>query len=126
MSNQKFFQCSHCGNLIGLLNSSGVPLVCCGENMTELVPNTVDASKEKHVPVVTVTKDKISVAVGSETHPMDPDHYITFIYIETSRGGQRRKLNPGETPSAEFCLVDDDLLAVFAYCNKHGLWKTEI
>ena len=124
--NQKFFICKHCGNLLGLIDNKGVPLVCCGENMAELVPNTVEASTEKHLPAVTVNGDKVTVAVGSVPHPMEENHYIAFVYVETKRGGQRKCLKVGEAPELSFCFTDDTPVAVYAYCNLHGLWKTEI
>ena len=123
---QKFFICKHCGNMVGLIDNHGVPLVCCGEEMTELVANTVEASAEKHLPVVKVEGDKVSVAVGSVLHPMEEAHHIAFIYLETEKGGQRKALKVGQEPVAEFALVDDKLIAVYEYCNLHGLWKTEV
>ncbi len=126
MTSQKFFRCKHCGNFIGLINNAGVPLKCCGENMEELVANTTEASHEKHLPVVTVEGDAISVNVGSVNHPMDEPHYIAFIYIETENGGQRKTQHPGSPAQATFKLVDDKAIAAYAYCNLHGLWKTNI
>ena len=126
MSETKFFVCKHCGNLIGMIENSGVPVVCCGEKMTELVANTVDASLEKHTPVVTVDGDKIEVVVGSVEHPMLEEHFIKWIYVETKKGGQRKTLKPGEAPKAAFVVTDDEPVAVYAYCNLHGLWKTVI
>lgn len=126
MSETKFFVCKHCGNLIGMIENSGVPVVCCGEKMTELVANTVDASVEKHTPVVTVNGDKIEVVVGSVEHPMLEEHFIKWIYVETKKGGQRKSLKPGEAPKAAFVVTDDEPVAVYAYCNLHGLWKTVI
>ena len=83
----KFYKCRHCGNVITKLVNSGVSVVCCGENMQELVPNTVDASNEKHVPVVTVLEEgKIKVEVGSVAHPMLPEHHIAFVYVELEDG----------------------------------------
>ena len=123
---QKFFICKHCGNLIGMIFESGVPIVCCGEEMTELTANTVDASKEKHVPVITVDGKAVTVDVGSVAHPMTEAHFIEWIYLQTEKGGQRKKLNPGDAPKATFALVDDKIVAAFAYCNLHGLWKTEV
>lgn len=120
----RFYICKHCGNLIGLIHSSGAPIICCGEEMTELVANTVDASKEKHVPVVTVDGDKVTVKVGSVPHPMAEEHYIMWVYLQTGKGGQRKCLKPGEEPSAEFIVVGDAPVAVYAYCNIHGLWST--
>ncbi len=122
----KFFVCKHCGNLVGMIFNSGVPMVCCGENMTELVPNTTDAAQEKHVPVVTVEGNKVTVEVGSVAHPMEEAHYIQWIYLQTEKGGQRKSLNPGDGPKAVFELIDDKAEAALAYCNLHGLWKADI
>lgn len=124
--NQKFFICKHCGNLIGMIDNKGVPLVCCGENMTELAANTVEASVEKHLPAVTVAGDGISVQVGSTPHPMEDAHHISFVYVETDHGGQRKALKIDGRPAAEFRFVDDKPVAVYAYCNLHGLWRTEL
>jgi superoxide reductase len=125
-SNQKFFICKHCGNMVGAIVNKGAPLTCCGESMSELVPNTVEASAEKHLPVVKVSGGSVSVSVGSAAHPMEEAHHIQFIYLETERGGQRKALKAGEKPSIEFALADDKPVAVFAYCNLHGLWKTDV
>lgn len=124
--NHKFFICKHCGNIVGLIRDAGVPLVCCGEKMHELVANTTDAATEKHVPVVQVTGDIVEVNVGSVTHPMEEKHSIEWIYLQTEHGGQRKGLKPGEAPAATFVLKDDKPVAAFAYCNLHGLWKTDI
>ncbi|MCL2593268.1 MAG: desulfoferrodoxin [Defluviitaleaceae bacterium] len=124
--NQKFFICNICKNLLGLIENNGVPMMCCGEKMMELVPNTVEASNEKHLPEVTVSGDKISVVVGSVEHPMEEAHWIQFIYVETEKGGQRKGLKPGDAPKADFCFVDDKPVAVYEYCNLHGLWKTMV
>jgi len=121
----KFFLCKHCGNLVGLVSNAGVPLFCCGEKMRELVPNTADAAQEKHLPVVKVSNGEVSVEIGSVTHPMLPEHHINWIYLQTEHGGQRKKLNAPENPKARFTLVDDRPIAVLAYCNLHGLWKTD-
>ncbi|MEG0752135.1 MAG: desulfoferrodoxin family protein [Oscillospiraceae bacterium] len=127
MCGQRFFICKHCGNIIGMIHESGVPVVCCGENMQELVPNTTDAALEKHVPEVVVNGDKISVQVGSTAHPMLEEHFIQWIYLKTERGGQRKCLKPGEAPVAEFALAGGDkAVAVYEYCNIHGLWKKEL
>ena len=122
----KFYICKHCGNMIGLIEDKGVPMICCGEEMTELVANTAEASVEKHLPAVTVSGDCVSVQVGSVPHPMEEAHHISFVYVETERGGQRKCLNTGEEPSLSFCVKDDKPVAVFAYCNLHGMWKTEV
>nr|WP_315024323.1 desulfoferrodoxin family protein [uncultured Aminipila sp.] len=127
MSDKKFFVCKHCGNLVGVIKDSGVPMVCCGEKMTELEANTVDASFEKHIPVVTVEGNIVTAKVGSVEHPMVEEHFIEWLYLLTSKGGQRKGLAPGEKPEAQFALVDGEKpLEVYAYCNLHGLWKTEI
>ena len=123
---QKFYICKQCGNMIGLIEDKGVPMMCCGEAMTELVANTAEASVEKHLPSVTVSGDKISVKVGSVPHPMEEAHHISFVYVETQRGGQRKCLKIGEEPQLSFSLSDDKPLAAYAYCNLHGMWKTEI
>ncbi len=123
---QEFFICTHCKNLIGMIDNKGVPLICCGEPMKHLVPNTTDAAQEKHVPKVEVAGDSVTVTVGSTLHPMEDAHYIEFIYVETENGGQRKKLSPTTPPSAVFKLVDDKAIAVYAYCNLHGLWKFEL
>lgn len=121
---KKFYLCKHCGNLVGLINNAGVPLVCCGEEMTELIPNTTDAAVEKHVPVIKGDAKNVVVEIGSAPHPMIQEHFIEWVYIDTLKGGQRKELLPGDEPKVEFALTDDDkLLNVFAYCNLHGLWK---
>jgi len=123
---QRFFKCNYCGNMVGLIKDEGGPMVCCGDEMVELVPNTAEASVEKHLPDVTVTGDSISVQVGSVPHPMDDGHHISFVYVETECGGQRKRLKTGEEPKLTFVFSDDKPIAVYAYCNLHGLWVTEI
>ncbi len=121
----KFYKCRHCGNVIEKVVDSKVPVVCCGEKMEELIPNTVDASGEKHLPVVTRLDEKtIKVEVGSVAHPMLEEHHIAFIYVETDRGGIR--VNLSDKPEAVICHGDAKPLAVYEYCNLHGLWKTEL
>ena len=122
----KFYKCNLCGNIIEKLHDSGVPVVCCNEEMEELVANTVDSSKEKHVPSVSVVGNIVSVAVGDVLHPMEEKHYIMWIYLHTKKGCQRKDLLPGEEPKAVFALDDDELIAVYEYCNLHGLWKKEL
>jgi len=121
---QKFYICAHCGNIIAYVKNSGVPVMCCGQKMQELVPGTVDASLEKHVPVYTVEGNKVHVKVGSVTHPMQEEHYIQWISLQTKQGNQRKVLNPGDAPEACFALCEgDEVEAVYEYCNLHGLWK---
>jgi len=112
--------------MVGMIHSSGVPIICCGEEMKEIIPNSVDASKEKHVPDVTIEGDMVSVKVGSAPHPMLPEHHIEWIYVQTDCGGERKNLSPGDEPSARFGLKDEKALAVFAYCDLHGLWVKEL
>jgi len=123
---KKFYICKHCGNVIEIIRDTGVPIVCCGENMEELVPNTVEASGEKHKPVVEVSGDRVKVSVGSVEHPMLEEHSIEWILLETEKGSRRKTLEPGEVPSAEFVIIDDKPKAAYAFCNLHGLWMTEI
>ena len=121
----KFYKCRHCGNVVEKVVDSRVPVVCCGEKMEELIPNTVDASNEQHVPVVTrMDDDTIKVEVGSVPHPMLPEHHISFIYVETENGGI--KVNLKDKPEAVICTCTETPVAVYEYCNLHGLWKTEL
>ncbi|MGI5970095.1 MAG: desulfoferrodoxin family protein [Oscillospiraceae bacterium] len=127
MSESRFFICRHCGNLVGMIFNSGVSMECCGEAMEQLVAGSVDASEEKHVPVVKVEGNKVTVAVGSAEHPMLPEHYIQWIYLQTENGGQRKELKPGDKPEAVFMLAEGESpVAAFEYCNIHGLWKAEV
>ena len=124
---QKFYICEHCGNIVGMIHASGVPIVCCGKPMKELVPNTVEASAEKHLPVVEVNNNLVKVNIGSAPHPMVQEHHIAWVYLETINGGQRKCLKVDSQPEITFALTDDDKpVAAYAYCNLHGLWKTEI
>ena len=121
---QKFYICSHCGKIIALVKESGVPVMCCGQKMQEIIPGTVDASKEKHVPVYTVENNKVKVTVGEVEHPMEEKHYIEWVSLQTKYGNQRKALKPGDKPSVCFALCEgDEVEAVFAYCNLHSLWK---
>ena len=121
---QKFFICEHCGNIIAMVNDTGVPVMCCGQKMTQLVPNTVDAAFEKHVPVYTVEGNLVHVTVGSGEHPMLPEHYIQWIVLETNLGCQIRYLKTGQAPKAEFVLAEgEEMTAGYEYCNLHGLCK---
>ena len=120
----KFFICNHCGNIVAMVKSSGVPVVCCGEKMQELVPNTVDAAHEKHVPVIKREGNLITVNVGSVEHPMTSEHHIEWICLQTKQGNQRKQLVPGDKPEKTFSICDnDEVVAAYAYCNLHGLWK---
>ncbi len=126
MNENRFFICEHCGNIVGLIHDGGVPLMCCGQKMKQLIPGTVDAAKEKHIPVVSIEGDKVTVNVGSVAHPMSSEHHIAWVYVQTDRGGQRKCLKTDSEPSVTFALCDEKPVAVYAYCNLHGLWMTEI
>ena len=125
MMDMKFYQCSHCKKIIAIVKESGVPVICCGEKMAEIIPGTVDASLEKHVPVYTVDEGIVKVKVGAVTHPMAEEHYIEWVALKTAQGNQRKALKPGDAPEVCFALCDGDTVeAVYAYCNLHGLWKS--
>lgn len=122
----KFYVCKHCGNIIAYAKNKGVPVMCCGEKMSELVPGSVDAATEKHVPVISVEGNKVTVTVGEVEHPMAEEHFIEWIALETQEGNQRKELKPGSKPQAVFMLTETDkAVAAYAYCNLHGLWKAE-
>lgn len=120
------YVCSHCGNIVYKVKDSKVPVFCCGKPMSELTANVVEASVEKHLPVVEVKDDVVRVNVGAVEHPMAEEHFIEWIYLETENGGQYKKLNPSQVPAAVFTVTGDKAVAAYAYCNLHGLWKTEI
>ncbi len=120
----KFYRCSVCGNIVAVVHASGVPVMCCGKPMEEIVPGSVDASLEKHVPVYEVKDDKVYVTVGSVEHPMEEAHFIEWVALKTKFGNQRKALKPGDAPKVTFPLLPgDEVQAVLAYCNLHGLWK---
>lgn len=123
----QFWKCLRCGNVAVKLYDRKAPLVCCGEKMVELTANTEDGAREKHVPAVTVDGAKVEVVVGSVEHPMEEDHFITMIVLETEKGFQVAQLAPGQAPRATFAVAEGDkAVAAYEYCNKHGLWKAEI
>jgi superoxide reductase len=120
----KFFICKHCGNIIAIVKSSGVPISCCGEEMAELIPGTTDGAREKHVPVIRQEGNTVYVHIGSVDHPMIPEHYIEWIALQTKYGNQRKPLAPGQVPEACFSLCEgDEVVSAYEYCNLHGLWK---
>ena len=121
---QRFFVCEVCGNIIAMVKPSGVPVMCCGKKMKEIVPNTTDASQEKHVPVYAVEGNLVKVKVGSAPHPMIVAHHIEWVSLQTKSGNQRKALVVDGAPEVTFALTDgDEVEAVYAYCNLHGLWK---
>ncbi len=120
----KFYVCEHCGNIIAYIKNSGVPVMCCGQKMKEIVPGTTDAAVEKHVPVYSVEDGKVIVSIGSVEHPMVDAHYIEWVALKTKFGNQRKALKPGSEPKVCFAICEgDEVEAVYAYCNLHGLWK---
>lgn len=121
---QKFFICRHCGNIISMVHDSGVIVECCGEPMELLEANTVEASTEKHIPFVLQEGNTVKVQIGEVEHPMEEVHSIQWVYLETNMGAQMKTLKPGEKPLVEFNLSDGEtVVAVYEYCNIHGLWK---
>ena len=124
---QKFLVCRHCGKMVAMVKESGVPTICCGEEMRELIPGAVDAAKEKHVPVVTKDGNLVRVKVGDVAHPMTPEHHIAWISVETKYGNQRHELSAGDAPETTFALTEgDEVKAVYAFCNLHGLWVDRV
>ena len=122
----KFYRCKVCGKIIAIVKDTGVPTICCGEEMEQIIPGTTDAAVEKHVPVVTVNGNTVEVKVGSVDHPMLPEHYIEWIALSTKQGNQRKALKPGDAPKATFAIVDgDEVVAAYAYCNLHSLWGSK-
>ena len=123
----KFYQCAHCKNIIVYAYNKGVPVSCCGEKMKELVPGVVDAAKEKHVPVAEVNGNLVKVTVGSVLHPMSEEHHIAFVVLETNKGFHKIDLDVTGAPEAVFALADGEkAIAVYEYCNLHGLWQNKI
>ena len=121
---QKFYICAHCGKIITVIKDSVVPVMCCGEKMKELVAGTTEASVEKHIPVYKVENNKVFVTIGSIEHPMTPEHYIEWICLQTKNGSAFKHLSPTDKPEAIFAILDnEEVEAVYAYCNLHSLWK---
>ena len=121
----KFFKCLRCGQIVAKVKETGAKLVCCGQDMVELIPNTTDAANEKHVPVIHQDGNKVVVSVGSVAHPMQDVHYIEWILLATNKGNQRHTLKPNEAPETTFALTEgEEVIAAYAYCNLHGLWKS--
>ncbi|MDD4120207.1 MAG: desulfoferrodoxin family protein [Clostridia bacterium] len=124
---QNFYICEICGNIVGLINDAGIPLVCCGEEMKELIPNGVEAKTDYHIPSVSIAGNLVNVKIGSLPHPMTEQHHISWVYLQTEKGGQRKILKPGQEPVLNFALTEDDSPEIaYAYCTLHGLWKSDI
>jgi len=122
----EIYRCNICGNVVEVLHEGVGELVCCGESMELLEPQTEDKGYEKHVPVIEETKEGVKVKVGSRPHPMEEDHYIEWITVYTDRGAFGKYLEPGEEPEAKFPIPKEDIREVKEYCNVHGLWKNEL
>ena len=123
----EFYKCAHCGNVAVKVYDQGVPLMCCGEKMELLQANTTDAATEKHVPVVDVQGSQVNVVVGSVEHPMTEEHLIALIVLETAKGFQVAQLTASDEPKATFAVAEGDSpVAVYEYCNLHGLWVAQI
>lgn len=122
----KFYRCAHCGNIICFVENSGVPVMCCGQKMEEIIPGSVEAATEKHIPVISINDYLVKVNVGSVEHPMTEQHHISWIVLETQQGRQKKALAFDQKPEATFALAPNDkVLAAYAYCNLHGLWSAE-
>lgn len=127
---RRFNKCSHCGNIIGFVKNAGTNLICCGEQMRELTPNTTDAAKEKHVPAAVRegcpgSGNKLTVTVGSAPHPMTEEHHIAWVVVADGNRTQRVVLSSTEAPTVEF-IISEDPVTVYAYCNLHGLWEARL
>lgn len=118
----EIYVCEICGNIIEVLHEGVGELVCCGEPMKLMKENTVDAAKEKHVPVIEKAEHGIKVKIGSVPHPMEPKHYIEWIELIADGRAYRKFLGPGDAPEATFC-IDATTISAREYCNLHGLWK---
>jgi superoxide reductase len=116
------YKCEACGNMVEVLHGGAGELVCCGQPMKRLVENTVDAAKEKHVPMIEKIDGGVKVKVGEVAHPMEDKHWIEWVEIIADGKAYRQFLNPGETPEATFNVAADSITAR-EYCNLHGLWK---
>ena len=122
----KFYKCPHCGTIVAAVQENCGPVRCCGEQMQVLEPNTTEAAVEKHVPVIAVEGNLVTVTVSSVAHPMTEEHLIQWVALQTKTGNQRKELKAGEAPQVQFALVEgDEAVAAYAYCNLHGLWKSE-
>jgi len=122
---QQYYKCALCGNIVEVVHEGGGELVCCGQPMNLISANSIDASNEKHVPIIEKTDKGIIVKVGSIDHPMEEKHYIEWIEVTNGAWIQRKFLKPGEKPQAEFCVEYSDKLVAKEYCNIHGLWKNK-
>lgn len=120
----KFYRCEKCGQIVAIVEKKTCPVMCCGQAMEEIVPGTSDGAREKHVPVFEVKDNVVHVKVGEVDHPMLEEHHIAWIALETKMGNQRKELDHTGAPEAKFALLEgDEVVAVYEYCNLHGLFK---
>ena len=126
MKRSTFFKCAKCGSIAIKVVDGGGEMCCCKQPMQVIEPNTTDAAQEKHVPSVSIEDGILTAHVGSVTHPMEEDHFIEWIYVVTEEGVVARCLKPGQAPEAKIDLDGQTPIAVYEYCNKHGLWKAEL
>lgn len=120
----RFYSCSVCGQIIAIVEGTGAPLVCCGREMEEMIPGSSGASAEKHVPVIKTEGGRVIVSVGAVPHPAEEAHRIRWVSLQTKYGNQRKALGPDTEPKICFKICGgDEVLAAYAYCNLHGLWK---
>jgi len=118
------YKCEICGNIVGVLHTGAAPLVCCNQKMTLMAENSVDAATEKHVPVIEIGTDSITVKIGSTAHPMQDEHYIEWIELVADGKSYRQFLQPGEEPQATFPVIAQQVTAR-EYCNLHGHWSSK-
>lgn len=124
---RRFLICKTCGNLIEMINDSGVTPICCNKDMEEIVANTTEAATEKHIPIIEISDNIATITVGEKLHPMTEEHYISWIYLETNKGIKKVDLKPNDEPKAKFSLLSDEkVISAYAYCNLHSLWKKEM
>lgn len=120
----KFFYCKHCGKIIAIVKETETPTICCGEAMEVLLPATTDGSGEKHIPIIHVEGNLVTVTVGSKLHPMEAEHYIEWVLLQTNLGVQQKWLKPGQEPKVDFAVITGERVeAAYEYCNIHKLWK---
>ncbi len=121
---KKYFKCPICGKIVEVIEDSPVTIMCCGKAMVELIANTSDGAIEKHVPVVNQNDRMVTINVGSVAHPMTEEHYIAWISVVTNKKEMHFRLKPNDEPKVSFELEEnEEIIATYAYCNLHGLWK---
>ena len=126
MKDLKLLYCEHCKKIVEVVNDTAVPVMCCGQKMTEIKANSTEAAVEKHLPVINADGQKVTVTVSTVEHPMIDTHYITNIWLETDKAMYKKSLIPNEKPEAVFYVAEGEkVVAAYEYCNLHGLWKTE-